>query len=66
MAGLAQHSIPAPAGFERAFFQAHVSPWMKRFFVDLERAKAADFYAVVGLLGRNFMDLETEAFSHPE
>ena len=35
---------------------------MERFFADLERAEAADFYAAVGLLGRVFVNLEAEAF----
>jgi TorA maturation chaperone TorD len=63
MAGLANGSIAASAGFEREFFERHLSPWMRRFFVDLERAEAADFYSAVGLHGRTFMDLEAEAFS---
>jgi TorA maturation chaperone TorD len=63
MAGLADGSIPAPAGAEREFFQEHLSPWIGRSFFDLEHAEAADFYSAVGLLGRTFVDLEAEAFS---
>jgi TorA maturation chaperone TorD len=63
MAGLSDGSIPAPAGAEREFFQEHLSPWIGRFFFDLEHAEAADFYSAVGLLGRTFVALETEAFS---
>ena len=63
MAGLADGSIPAPAGAEREFFQQHLSPWIRRLFLDLERAEAADFYSTVGLLGRTFVDIEAEAFS---
>ena len=63
MAGLADGSIPAPAGAEREFFQQHLSPWIRRLFIDLERAEAADFYSTVGLLGRTFVDIEAEAFS---
>jgi TorA maturation chaperone TorD len=63
MAGLADGSIAASAGTtERKFFQEHLSPWMARFFADLERSEAADFYAAVGLLGRVFVNLEAEAF----
>jgi TorA maturation chaperone TorD len=65
MAGLADGSIAARAGTEREFFQEHLSPWIERFFVDLERAEAADFYATVALLGRTFVSLEAEAFSRP-
>jgi TorA maturation chaperone TorD len=63
MAGLAVGSIQAAAGAEREFFQQHLSPWIRRLFIDLEHAKAANFYAAVGLLGRTFVDLEAEAFS---
>jgi TorA maturation chaperone TorD len=63
MAGLADGSIPARPGAEREFFQQHLSPWIRRFFIDLEHAEAADFYSAVGLLGRTFVDLEAEAFS---
>jgi TorA maturation chaperone TorD len=63
MAGLADGSIPAPAGAEREFFQQHLSPWIIRFFFDLEHSEGADFYSAVGFLGRTFLDLEAEAFS---
>jgi TorA maturation chaperone TorD len=63
MAGLADGSIPAPAGAEREFFEEQLSPWIGRFFFDLEHAEAADFYSAVGLLGRTFVALEAEAFS---
>jgi TorA maturation chaperone TorD len=63
MAGLADRRIAVPVGAERVFFQEHLSPWIGRFFVDLEHAEAADFYAAVGLLGRTFVDIEAEAFS---
>jgi TorA maturation chaperone TorD len=63
MAGLADGSIPAPADAEREFFQEHLSPWIRRFFFDLEHAEVAEFYAAVGLFGRTFVDLEAQAFS---
>ena len=65
MAGLAGGSIPASADAERRFFEEHVSRWMRRFFADLERASSADFYAVLGALGRTFIDIEAEAFALP-
>lgn len=64
MAGLAGGGIAAPAEADRDFFAAHLLPWIRRFFVDLERARSADFYARVGALGRTFVDIETEAFAH--
>jgi TorA maturation chaperone TorD len=64
MAGLAGGSIAAPAGADRDFFETHLSPWIRKFFIDLERAEPADFYARVGALGRTFVDVEAEAFAH--
>ena len=63
MAGLVSGGIAAPAGADRVFFEEHLAPWIRRFFVDLEHAEAADFYARVGRLGRIFVDVETEAFA---
>jgi TorA maturation chaperone TorD len=65
MAGLAGGDIAVPAGVEREIFKAHVEPWIGRFLVDLEQARAADFYARVGALGRTFMAIESEAFAFP-
>ena len=64
MAGLAGGSVTAPAGAERDFFETHLSPWIRKFFADLEQAEPADFYARVGALGRTFVDVEAEAFAH--
>jgi len=63
MAGLVSGGIAAPAGADRVFFEEHLAPWIRRFFVDLEHAEAADFYARLGRLGRTFVDVETEAFA---
>jgi TorA maturation chaperone TorD len=65
MAGLVGGGIAAPAGADRDFFEEHLLPWIERFFVDLESAEAADFYASVGLLGRTFIGIETHAFALP-
>jgi hypothetical protein len=43
-----------------------MTPWMGRFFADLEMSRTADFYARVGALGRTFMDIETEDFTLPQ
>lgn len=63
MAGLAGGSIDAPSGSDRRIFEKHMAPWIGRFFRDLERSPAADFYACVGGLGRTFVDIESEAFA---
>jgi TorA maturation chaperone TorD len=62
MAGLAGGAIPAPAGTDREIFDHHLAPWIGRFFADLEHTASADFYARVGMLGRTFIELETQAF----
>jgi TorA maturation chaperone TorD len=59
MAGLIDRRFPARAGSDQRIFERHLKPWMARFFSDLERAEAADFYARVGTVGRLFMDIET-------
>ena len=65
MAGLVGGDIAAPVDADRDFFEKHLAPWIRRFFADLEKSEAADFYAHVGLLGRTFIDIETEAFALP-
>ena len=65
MSGLASRRFPAPAGSDEKMFENHMAPWIGRFFTDLERAEAAKFYRAVGMLGRTFIDIETESFSLP-
>jgi TorA maturation chaperone TorD len=65
MVGLVGGDIAAPAGADSAFFEEHLAPWCGRFFVDLEQAKSADFYARVGSLGRTFVEVEARAFAFP-
>jgi len=65
MAGLINGRLPAEAGADRKLFEEHLSPWIGRFFADLEQAQAADFYRTVGTLGRLFVEIETEAFALP-
>lgn len=66
MAGLAGGTIAAPAGTDREIFDHHIAPWIGRFFADLEHTASADFYARVGMLGRTFIGLETQAFLLPQ
>src|ERR1043166_3270999 len=65
MAGFASGGLPAPEGSDRLIFEKHLAPWIGRFFADLERAQAANFYRHVGTLGRVFMEIEQEAFALP-
>jgi len=65
MAGVIGGRFAAPADADRQLFKKHMAPWIGRFFADLERAEAADFYRHIGALGRLFMQVETEAFALP-
>jgi TorA maturation chaperone TorD len=66
MAGLVDGRFPAPAGSDQRIFERHMAPWAARFFADMERAEAADFYRRVATLGRMFVEIETEAFALPQ
>ncbi len=50
---------------QQSFFEAHVAPWMGRFFEDLEQAESARLYRAVGGLGRRFLELERLYFDLP-
>jgi TorA maturation chaperone TorD len=65
MSGLASGRLPAPPASDRLIFEKHMTPWIGRFFADLESAQAAKFYRPVGTVGRIFIDIEAEAFSLP-
>jgi TorA maturation chaperone TorD len=65
MAGLAGGEFPAPRGSDEQIFKKHIEPWAARFFTDLERAQAAQFYRSVGTLGRTFIEIESEAYALP-
>jgi len=65
MAGLASGRFGAPASSDQQIFEKHLAPWIGRFFTDLERANAANFYRPVGTIGRLFMDIKREAFALP-
>jgi TorA maturation chaperone TorD len=63
MAWLADGRFDCPEGTDHELFNKHLSPWIGRFFADLEHAKAADFYRRVGTIGRVFIEIESEAFA---
>lgn len=65
MAGLIRGDFAAPAVSEHDFFMRHVEPWARRFFADLETARAAHFYRPVGTIGRLLMEIEADAFALP-
>lgn len=64
MAGLIVGRFGAPASLDRqrTFFNNHVAPWAVHFYTDLEAAKSSVFYGSVGAVGREFMNIEREAF----
>jgi TorA maturation chaperone TorD len=62
MAGIASGQFPMADRMQRRFFEKHLATWIGRFFADLERAEAGEFYHQVGKLGRLFLETETEAF----
>ncbi len=63
VSGLCGGRFGAPRGSDRTIFEKHMRPWIGRFFADLERAEAAEFYRRIGTLGRVFIEVETEAFA---
>jgi TorA maturation chaperone TorD len=65
MAGLISGRFLAPPNADREFFEKHLAPWLGRFFADLEGAAAADFYRRIGMVGRVFLEIETQAFALP-
>jgi len=64
MAGLVSGRFPAPRAPIGRFLST-TWPVDRRFFADLERAEAADFYRRLGTLGRVFIDIEKDAFALP-
>lgn len=50
---------------EKLFFVKFIAPWMGHFFDDLSRAQSAYFYKPVGILGKQFIDIEQRYFSMP-
>ncbi|HSH43998.1 MAG TPA: molecular chaperone TorD family protein [Arenicellales bacterium] len=45
---------------EKRFFERHLEPWIGRFFEDLQNARSANFYSAVGVLGKQFVDVEKQ------
>lgn len=64
MAGMIVGRFGAPATLDdqKTFFNKHIAPWAGHFYSDLEAAKNSILYASIGNVGREFMDIEREAF----
>jgi TorA maturation chaperone TorD len=65
MAGLIGGQFPAAVEKQQQIFEKHLTPWIGRFFADLEVAEAADLYRHVATIGRLFIEIEREAFALP-
>ena len=50
----------ASVDVQRRFFQSHMGPWMRTFFLDLQKARSARFYRAVGQFGEQFIEFETK------
>ena len=64
MAGqiMGRYGASAPVAAQQRLFDAHLRPWAGDFFDDLAESPTARLYAGVGVLGRDFMAIEREAF----
>ena len=64
MSGLVSGAFGSPADLvlQKVFFDRHILSWAGHFFVDLEGAKNSVFYAPVGSVGREFIEIEKESF----
>jgi len=47
---------------QATFFKKHIEPWAPLLMQDIETAKSGVFFAPVGTIGRNFMEIESRAF----
>ncbi len=64
MAGMivGRFGTPATLSQQKTFYNKHIAPWAGHFFSDLEAAKNSILYASLGAVGREFMEIEREAF----
>ncbi len=64
MAGLIRGRFGASASLDdqKQFFGKHIGPWAGHFFTDLEAANNSVLYALVGTVGRVFMEIEAQGF----
>jgi len=49
-------------GEQRDFFNKHLAPWVDLLMRDIEASKIAVFYAPVGTIGREFIEIERSSF----
>lgn len=58
MAILIRAGDELPLAAQQAFFDAHLAPWLPRFFQDLQSAEHASFYRSVGFFGEAVVAFE--------
>jgi len=66
MAGLIAGDFQAPIAEQKQFFERHIQPWAPRCFADIAVAPSAVFYTRVAEVGRQWIEIETEAFALPD
>jgi len=68
MAGmiLGRFGEPVSIARQKDFYFTHLAPWAEHFFSDLEGAQASVFYAPVGTIGGEFMQIEKQSFRMAE
>ena len=49
-------------GEQKDFFNKHLAPWVDLLMRDIEASKIAVFYAPVGTIGREFIEIERSSF----
>lgn len=54
---------PPDLAVQKAFFDAHFSPWADALFSDIEAAPSAALYRPVATIGRLFVAVERDAFA---
>lgn len=64
MAGMivGRFGTPATLDQQKSFYNKHIAPWAGHFYSDLEAAKNSILYASLGAVGREFIEIEREAF----
>lgn len=53
---------PASIEQQKAFYSAHIEPWVQQCWQAIEAAPEANFYKRVAAFGRAFFSIESEAF----
>jgi TorA maturation chaperone TorD len=61
MSGLVSGRLGGEHDAYQHLFYKHLSPWIEKFFADLECAEVAEFYRSVGTVGRVFVAIEKRA-----